>query len=44
MQEVSTFGWFAEGDSVSVGFLRHTSMQEDCVSVDVLGILLNAVS
>jgi hypothetical protein len=29
---------------VSVKFLHRTSMQEDCMSVDVLGIILNAVS
>ena len=29
---------------MSVKFLRRTSMQEDCMSVDVLGIILNAVS
>jgi hypothetical protein len=27
---------------VSVRFLHRTCMQEDCVSVDVLGIILNA--
>jgi hypothetical protein len=44
MQEVSTFDWLEEGDSVSVEFLRRTSMQENCMSVDVLGIILIAVS